>query len=52
MSYEKTAVETEWELEKFKEAREINRFVILSILFHVSYCQRKSCSRCRFISDF
>ena len=52
MSYEKTAVETEWGIEKFKEAREINRFVILSILFHVNYCQRKPCSRCRFISDF
>ena len=36
MSYQETAVEIKREIEKFKEARVINRFVILSILFHVN----------------
>ena len=52
MSYQETAVEIEREIEKFTEARVINRFVILSILFHVNDYQRKPCSRCRFILDF
>ena len=52
MSYQETAVEIEREIEKFTEARVINIFVILSILFHVNDYQRKPCSRCRFILDF
>ena len=39
-SYQETAVETEREIEKFQEARVINRFIILSILFHVNHCQK------------
>ena len=35
MSHQETAVEIKREIEKFKEARVINRFLILSILFHV-----------------
>ena len=35
MSYQETAVEIKREIEKFKEAIVIKRFVILSILFHV-----------------
>ena len=39
MSYQETAVEIGREIENFKKARVIDRFVILSILFHVNYCQ-------------
>ena len=42
MSYQETAVETELEIEKFNEARKINRFTVSSLWYHVTYCQKKS----------
>ena len=49
MSYHKTAIDIEREIEKCNETRVVNRFMILSLWYHVSYCQKGSS---RFIADF
>ena len=42
MSYQETAVEIECDTEKFNKARKFNRFTVLSLWYHVNYCQKKS----------
>ena len=52
MDYCETAVEMEREVEKFNEARTVNRFMILCIWYHLNYCKKSPCSNCKFIKDF
>ena len=49
MSYHKTAIDIEREIEKCNETMVVNRFMILSLWYHVRYCQKGSS---RFIIDF
>ena len=52
MSYQETAVEIDCEMEKFNEAKKINRFTVLSLWYHVNYCQKSPCNNCKLIIDF
>ena len=45
-------VEIEREIEKFNEARKINRFTVFSLWYHVKFCQKSPCNNCKFIIDF
>ena len=37
---------------KFNETRKANKFTVIFLWYHVSYCQKNPCSNCQFIIDF
>ena len=52
MSYQETAVEIEKEIEKFNDARLINKFISLITWYHFKYCEKSPCGSCKLIKDF